>query len=100
MDVVKVLKLLESLQFGRLTPPDKAKVRLDLKKAAISCMRDNDPLPTPLGWYVALMLEDHKPNDNAFIQVKDKTHMPASATKGTFAVAWSYDYLESQQGSH
>ena len=58
-------------------------------------MREGGTLPLPLGWYVALMLEDQKPLENSFIQVKDKEDMPASATKGTFAVAWAHEYLSS-----
>ncbi|MEH6519199.1 MAG: hypothetical protein V7742_21170 [Halioglobus sp.] len=93
MNDVEVVELLHQLQLGKLLTEEKSAIRLQLKQAAVSFMRQSQALPLALGWYVALMLEDHKPKDNLFIQVKDKGHIPESATKGTFAVAWAHDYL-------
>jgi hypothetical protein len=85
------MALLHSLQFGKVSATEKKNIRIRLKKAAMECMRAGEAQPLPLGWYVALMLEQP---DNAFIKVTDRTLMPTGTTKATFAVAWSYDYLE------
>ena len=93
MNEVEVVNLLHKIQFGGLKKVEEDKIRLLLKKAAIEYMRHGGHMPLSLGWHLALMLEDPEPKKNLFLLVKDKTHLPANRTKGTFAVAWSYDYL-------
>jgi hypothetical protein len=97
MDEVEFVNQLNRLQFGGLKKVEADKIRLAIKKQIIKRLRgteDPELIPLSMGWYLALILEDPKPKENAFILIRDKTYFPGNRSKATFAVAWSHDYLE------